>query len=103
MPRPTLDATLRWRAGVPYDDKLRRRVEAEVRAIAWSLSQLQALVHEAHAMTGLQHAYLLPRMEVRLPIYDEGLRLRVIITLLERPGVGLFDGEGRKVADVVLP
>jgi hypothetical protein len=96
-----LDTRLRWTAAAPDDAALRRRVEAEVREVSWTLSQLQALVHDA-SLVASPHAYLLPRMEVRLPLYDAGLRYRVRIEHVDGPKVSLVDDAGARVADVVL-
>lgn len=99
--RPVLDTRLRWTPAAPDDAALRRRVEAEVREVSWTLSQLQALLHEA-SLVASPHAYLLPRMEVRLPLYDAGVRYRIRIEHVEGPKVTVVDGDGARVADVVL-
>ena len=93
---------LAWRRGAPEDDVLRRRVLEEVRVIAWTLSEMQAMLHEAHQRTGLSHAYLAPRLELRLPIFDVGLRYRLVLMNLDEPRVGLFDEDGKRIADVRL-
>lgn len=78
----------------------RRRVHDEVTAIAWTISELQALVHEAHQRTDLAHAYLAPRLEMRLPIFDAGLRYKIVLSHADEPGVHLLDEDGKRVADV---
>lgn len=98
----SLEMDVAWRPGGPTDPVVRRRVADELRAIAWELTQLQALVHDAHQATGLSHAWLVPKMELRLPLYDLGLRYRVVIQQLDKPRVVLHDEEGRCVADVRL-
>jgi len=86
----------------PADANVRRRVHDEVLAIAWTISELQALVHEAHQRTGLAHAYLAPRLELRLPIFDAGLRYRIVLSQLDEPAAHILDEDGKRVADVRL-
>ena len=98
----SLHLDLAWQSGAPADATVRRRVAEELRGIAWELTQLQALLHDAHQATGLAHAWLVPKMEVRLPLYDVGLRYRVVIQQVDRPRVVLLDEDGRRIADVRL-
>jgi hypothetical protein len=92
-----------WRRGMaPTEAFQRRRVHDEVLAIAWTISELQALVHDAHQRTDLSHAYLSPRLELRLPIFDAGLRYRIVLSQQDEPGVHLMDEDGKRVADVRL-
>lgn len=100
MPETRLEVDVAWRAGAAPDAAVRRRVAEELRAIAWELTQLQALVHDAHQATGLRHAYLVPRMELRLPLFDLGLRYRVVLQQLDRPRVVLQSEAGRTLAEV---
>lgn len=93
---------VRWRREAPADEALRRRVAAELREVAWSLSQLQLLLHEAHQATGAQHAFLLPRMEARLPLFDLGVRYRIVLSNVNEPRLALVDEQGVCVADVRL-
>jgi hypothetical protein len=98
----TLHVELAWRRGAPADPRLRHRALEEVRAISWNLSELQAMLADAHQRTGLTHAYLLPSLELKLPIYDVGARWKVILSRLDTERIVLADEDGRPVADVRL-
>ncbi|MFA5860789.1 MAG: hypothetical protein WDA16_03750 [Candidatus Thermoplasmatota archaeon] len=102
MTESSLDLSVRWRKGAPADDRVRRRIVEELRDLSWSLSQLQLLLHDAHQTAGAQHAFLLPRIEARLPIFDAGLRYRLVLTQLDEPRLALMDEDGQKVADITI-
>jgi hypothetical protein len=97
---PGLDVDVRWRREAPDDERLRARIVRELHEVAWSLSQLQLLLHDAHQATGAQHAFLLPRMEARLPLFDLGRRYRVVLSHVNEPRLALVDEEGKCIADV---
>jgi hypothetical protein len=86
----------------PADPAQRRRVHDEVAAIAWTLSELQAMLHDAHQRIDFSHPYLSPRVELKLPIFDAGLRYRIVLSQLDEPAAHLLDEDGRRVADVRL-
>ena len=98
----SLHLDVAWQSGAPADPRVRRRVADELHGIAWELTQLQALLHDAHQATGLAHAWLVPKMEVRLPLYDLGLRYRLVLQQVDRPKVVLLDEDGKRIADVRL-
>lgn len=102
MAETALHLDVLWKAGAPRHATVRKRVVEELRSIAWELTQMQALVHDAHQATGYLRGWLSPRMELRLPLYDIGLRYRIVIEEMEPPAVSLVDDAGRHVADVRL-
>lgn len=102
MPTPAAQVVLAWRPHAPADATLRARVAEEVRQLAWTLSQMEALAHDAHRAAGHEHAFLMPRLELRLPLFDLGLRYRLVVSCMEKSHIALLDEEGRKVADVSL-
>lgn len=102
MPQ-TMLVDVAWRSAAPADPTVRRRLVEEVHAIAWELTQIQALVADADQVTGLAHAFLVPRMELRLPLFDVGRRFRVLVQHLDRPLVTIVDEDGERVADVRMP
>lgn len=99
---PAVQVRLSWRSAVTLDDSLKDRLTNEVEQISWTLSQMEALVDEAHRLTGMEHAYLLPRLELRLPLYDVGKRYRLSLSYVEKRRITLLDDQGRAVADVTL-
>lgn len=102
MLAPSLQVAVCWRTLATTDPALRARLTAEIRALSWTLNQMEALLDDAHRCTGLEHAYLMPRIELRLPLYDVGLRYRLLLTHVDRARISLVDEEGRKLADVTL-
>lgn len=102
MLAPPVQVHLTWRSLAATCPKLRARVTEEMRQLAWTLSQMEALLHDAHRAAAMDQAWLMPRIELRLPLFDLGRRLRVVMTHLDRARIGLLDEEGRKLADVTL-
>lgn len=100
---PTLCVHVSWRAHAPTDEKVRARIVEELRQASWTLNQLEALLFDAHHLTAGQHAWMLPRLELRLPLYDVGLRYRLVYQCLDKPRLALQDEKGRRIADVSLP
>ena len=99
---PPVRARVVWRSTAPEDVPLRSRVEQEVERLAWTLGEMEALVHDAHRMTSLDQGWLLPRMELRLPLYDLGRRFRIVVSFVDQPRLMLHDEEGRRVAEIRL-
>lgn len=102
MLAPGLQVALRWRSPAATTPSLRARLDEEVRALAWTLNQMEALLDDAHRATGPEHAYLMPCIELRLPLYDLGLRYRLVLTHVDRRRIRLLDEEDRTLADVTL-
>lgn len=102
MLEPPLQVLVTWRSLVVTDPQLRARLTEEVRQLAWTLSQMEALLHDAHRATACEHAFLMPRIEMRLPLYDLGKRFRIVLAHVDRARISLLDEDGRKVADVTL-
>jgi hypothetical protein len=103
MAVPTLSVHLAWHNGAPSDPTVRRRIAEEISAISWTLSQMDQLLWDAHQAAGAEHGFLLPKLELRLPLYDLKLRYRLVHTWLDDSRIELVDEEGRKIADIRLP
>lgn len=102
MLAPAVQANLTWSSLAAVDPRLRARLTEEVRGLAWTLSQMEALLDDAHRVAGHEEAFLMPRLELRLPLYDLKRRDRLVLTHLERVRIALVDEAGRKLADVTL-
>ena len=102
MLAPPVHATLTWRSLAATDPRIRARVTEEVRGLAWTLSQMEALLHDAHRAAGMEHAFLMPRIELRLPLYDVGRRYRIVLTYVEKARIAVVDEDDRKLADIVI-
>lgn len=101
VPAP-LSALVHWRPGVTLPQPLRERVAREVSGLSWELSQAEALLHDAVRVAGHERAWLMPRIELRVPIYDENRRFRVVLSHIEKPRITLVDEDGKRLADVVI-
>lgn len=101
--QPTVTVHVAWRSLAPPDERVRARVVAEMEQVSWTLARFEGMLLDAHQAAGAEHAWLLPRLDLRFPVYEEGLRYRLVCTCLERPRWRLEDTEGRIVADVTLP
>ena len=102
MLQPPVEVRVRWTRSVG-DEELRARIEAELHPIAWTLSQMEALMHDAHRVTSFDHAFLMPRLALRLPLYDLGRRFRVELThVADKPRISLLDEENDRVADIIV-
>ena len=100
---PTLIVHVSWRAPAPTDERVRARILEEIQQASWTLNQLEALLYDAHHLTASQHPWMLPRLELRLPLYDMDLRYRLVFQCLDKTRLTLEDDKGRRVADVTLP
>ena len=101
LPAP-IQVRLNWRTGADLPAPLRERVSQELEALAWELSQTEALLHDVTGVAGHERAYLMPRIELRLPLYEEHRRLRVVFSHVDAPRIHLVDEQGKRLADVVL-
>lgn len=101
IPAP-IQVRLNWRTGADASPALRDRVAGELHTLAWELSQAEALLHDVVRVAGHDRAYLMPRIELRLPLYDEHRRLRIVFSHIDAPRIHLVDEDGKRLADVVL-
>ncbi|HUR68564.1 MAG TPA: hypothetical protein VM370_04900 [Candidatus Thermoplasmatota archaeon] len=101
LPAP-IQVRLQWRSGIGLEAPLRERVARELAGLSWELSQMEALLHDAMRVSGHERAYLMPRLELRLPLYDAGRRLRVVFSHIDAPRIHIADEEGKRMADVTL-
>lgn len=101
VPAP-IQVRLQWRSGVYVPAETRERILDELRALAWELTQAEALLADAVRVAGHDRAYLMPRIELRLPLYDEKRRLRIVFSHIDAARIHLVDEEGKRLADVTL-
>jgi hypothetical protein len=101
IPAP-IQVRLQWRAAVDVPAETRERIARELAGITWELSQAEALLHDAMRVAGHERAYLMPRIELRLPLYEDGRRLRIVFSHIDSPRIHLVDEEGKRLADVVI-
>lgn len=101
LPAP-IQVRLQWRTGVDIPPETRERVTREIDTLAWELSQTEALLHDAMRVAGQTRAYLMPRIELRLPLYDAGRRLRIVFTNIDMPRIHVVDEDGKRMADLTI-
>lgn len=97
-----IQVKLKWRTAVDASPEMRDRVARELAGLAWELTQAEALHQDAIRVAGHERAYLMPRLELRLPLYDAGRRLRVVFSHIDTPRIHLVDEDGKRLADVLL-
>lgn len=93
---------LAWRPGNLLTEPLRERLTKEVDALVWELSQAEALLDDLHRVAGQERAWLMPRIELRIPLYDVNRRFRLAFSHVDKPRIVLVDEDGKRVADVTL-
>lgn len=101
VPAP-IQVRLHWRSGAHVPAETRERILDELHALAWELTQAEALLADAVRVAGHDRAYLMPRIELRLPLYAEKRRLRIAFTHVDTARIHLVDEEGKRLADVTL-
>ena len=101
LPAP-IQVRVTWRSGVDLPIETRERVGRELHGIAWELSQAEALLHDCMRVASDDRAFLMPRIELRLPLYEAGRRLRIVLSHIDAARIHLLDEEGKRLADVVL-
>ena len=100
VPAP-IQVRLQWRPN-PLPSELRERVAQELETLSWELTQAEALLTDVMRVAGHERAYLMPRIELRLPLYDERRRLRIVFSHIDAARIHLVDEEGKRLADVTL-
>lgn len=101
VPAP-IQVRLLWRPDAALPSELRQRVAGELGALAWELTQVEALLADVVRIAGHERAYLMPRIELRLPLFDERRRLRIVYSQIDSARIHLVDEEGKRLADVSL-
>jgi len=101
LPAP-IQVRLQWRSSVDLRADLRVRIAAELNALSWELNQAEALLQDAMRVAGHERAYLMPRIELRLPLFDAQRRLRIVFSHIDAARIHLVDEEGKRLADVLL-
>lgn len=89
-----------WSARIA--EPLRARLAHELRQAAWALSETEALLRDAHRATDLSHAYMQPRIELRLPLYEAGRRFKIVFSRPDEMRIELFDERGARLACIKL-
>ncbi len=102
MLAPPAHVIVTWRSLAATDAALRARATEDIRGLWWTLAQTEALLHDAHRVAGHEHAFLMPRIELRLPLYDLDRRLRIVFTHVDGTRIRLVDEHDRKLADITL-
>lgn len=101
VPAP-LRAVVTWRPGVTLAPALRERVTRELEDLSWEISQAEALLHDAVRVAGHDRAWLMPRIELRLPLFEENRRFRLLFSHVEKARILLVDEDAKRLADVVI-
>lgn len=101
VPAP-IQVKLQWRPAAAIPSETRERVARELHGLAWELTQSEALLADVVRVAGHERAYLMPRIELRLPLYDEKRRLRIVFSHIDAARIHLVDEEGKRLADVTL-
>lgn len=98
----TIQVRVRWRRAAKVRAPQRARAAQELSDLAWELSQAEALLADAVRVAGHQRAYLMPRIELRLPLYHARRRLRVVFSHIESTRIELVSEAGKTLADVTI-
>lgn len=93
---------LAWRPGVSLPDAVRERVCREIECLSWELNQTEALLNDLHRVAGQERAWLMPRIELRVPLYDMNRRFRLSFSHIDKTRIVLVDEDAKKLADVTL-
>jgi hypothetical protein len=101
VPAP-IQVRLLWRPAASLPAETRERVANELHVLAWELTQSEALLADIVRVAGHERAYLMPRIELRLPLYDDGRRLRIVFSHIDASRIHVVDEEGKRLADVTL-
>ena len=101
LPAP-IQVRVEWRVGYELPPETRERVAREIDGLAWELTQTEALLTDAMRVAGDARAYLMPRIELRLPVYEAGRRLRIIFSHVDAARIHLVDEAGKRMAEITL-
>ncbi len=97
---PGYRVNVRWRTRLA--PALEARVIQELEGASWSMSEMEALLHDAHRATGLNHAWMAPSLVLRMPLFDMGRRFKIQMSRHDKSHIVLLDEDDKKLADVNL-
>lgn len=89
-----------WSPSAKVAADVRPEVEAMLRELAPVLSDIEADADTLHKRASCGLEWLLPRIELTVPLYERGLVFRLRITRDDTTDAGLFTRSGSRVATV---
>lgn len=95
-------ALVEWLPGARVGPALRRKVERLLGSLTPVLSEFEADLDGASRRAACGYAWLLPRFELTLPLYEDQAVFRLRMTRLDEPEMLVVTRNGRAVARVRL-
>lgn len=97
-----LAVTVEWWADDRVPARLQRKVARLVEEIAPQLNEMEAALDDLHRLASNGYEWLMPKIEVTLPLYEEGEVFRLRLLRLEETQMVLETRQGEAVAEVRL-
>lgn len=99
---PAVEVAVEWKATNEVPDRVRRKVNRLLRTLAPVLNEYEASLYDMTNLASNGLDYLMPKIELNLPLYEEKVHFRVRMTRLDLTKIHLETKDGEPVAEVFL-
>lgn len=82
--------------------RVQRKVDRLLQEIAPQLNEFEALLYDMHAKASNGLDWLMPKIELTIPVYEDGMVFRLRLLRLDETQMILETRKGEAVAEVVL-
>ena len=97
-----LALTVDWWSRDKVPLRVRRKVERMLQACAPQINEFEAHLYDMHVRASNGLDWLMPKIELTVPVYEEGMVFRLRLLRLEETQMVLETRKGEAVAEVVL-
>lgn len=102
MPAQGIVVTVDWWEGSRVPRKLRTKVADLVQALAPQINEFEACLHELERLASNGHEFLMPKIELTIPVYEEGAVFRLRMVRLDTTQMILETRKGEAVGEVLV-
>lgn len=102
MATPALVLTVDWWSGEKVPLRVRRKVDRLLADLAPQLNEMEAHLYDLHVLASNGLDWLMPKIELTVPLYEDGMVFRLRLMRLEETQMVLETRKGEAVAEVVL-
>jgi hypothetical protein len=99
---PGVEVTIDWKPTADVPDRIRRKVNRLVRSLGPVLNEYEANLFDMTNLASNGLDYLMPKIELSLPLYEENCAFRVRMTRVDLTRIFLETKDGEPVAEVFL-
>ena len=97
-----LEVTVDWWANADVSDRVRRKVNRLVKSLGPVLNEYEASLFDMTNLASNGLDYLMPKIELNLPLYEEKVAFRIRMIRLDATQIFIETKKGDAVAEVFL-